>query len=100
MERLSPPSTADNLEGITRRTIVELARTAPLSIDFVERSISRTELYVADEAFLVGTGVQVGGMVFVTMTFAVLGFLSPANRGALLTAMLFLFVLMKAVLLH
>ena len=56
---VSPPSTADNLEGITRRTIVEIARTAPLSIEFVERSISRTELYVADELFLCGTGAEV-----------------------------------------
>ena len=56
---VSPPSTADNLEGITRRTIVEIARTAPLSIEFVERSISRTELYVAAELFLCGTGAEV-----------------------------------------
>ena len=34
------------------------------------------------------------GMTFVTMLFAVLGFLSPANRGGLMTAMLLLFVLM------
>ena len=33
-------------------------------------------------------------MTFVTMSFAVLGFLSPANRGGLMTAMLLLFVLM------
>ena len=42
----------------------------------------------------VGTGVQLLGMTFVTMIFAVLGFLSPANRGGLMTAMLLLFVLM------
>ena len=42
----------------------------------------------------VGTGVQLLGMTFVTMLFAVLGFLSPANRGGLMTAMLLLFVLM------
>ena len=42
----------------------------------------------------VGTGVQLLGMTFVTMVFAVLGFLSPANRGGLMTAMLLLFVLM------
>ena len=42
----------------------------------------------------VGTGVQILGMVFITMVFAVLGFLSPANRGGLMTAMLLLFVLM------
>jgi transmembrane 9 superfamily protein 2/4 len=41
-----------------------------------------------------GTGVQLLGMASVTMCFAVLGFLSPANRGGLMTAMLLLFVLM------
>jgi len=41
---------------------------------------------------LVGSGVQVTGMTLITMVFAVLGFLSPANRGGLTTAMLVLFV--------
>ena len=35
----------------------------------------------------VGTGVQFFGMTVVTMMFALLGFLSPANRGGLMTAM-------------
>lgn len=42
----------------------------------------------------VGTGSQLLGMALVTMIFAVLGFLSPANRGGLMTAMLLLFVFM------
>jgi transmembrane 9 superfamily protein 2/4 len=42
----------------------------------------------------VGTGVQFFGMVVVTMIFALLGFLSPANRGGLMTAMLLLWVFM------
>ena len=41
-----------------------------------------------------GTGVQLLGMASITICFAVLGFLSPANRGGLMTAMLLLFVLM------
>ena len=36
-------------------------------------------------------------MTFVTMIFAVLGFLSPANRGGLMTAMLMLFVFMGVI---
>jgi len=40
----------------------------------------------------VGTGVQVFMMVVALMFFACLGFLSPANRGGLMTAMLLLFV--------
>ncbi|GJN15513.1 hypothetical protein PR202_gb02434 [Eleusine coracana subsp. coracana] len=42
----------------------------------------------------VGTGVQFFGMLLVTMIFAVLGFLSPSNRGGLMTAMLLTWVLM------
>lgn len=42
----------------------------------------------------VGTGVQFFGMILVTMIFAVLGFLSPSNRGGLMTAMLFLWAFM------
>jgi len=43
---------------------------------------------------LVGTGYQLIGMSIITLFFAVLGFLSPANRGGLMTSMLLLFVLM------
>ncbi|CAL0327170.1 unnamed protein product [Lupinus luteus] len=42
----------------------------------------------------VGTGVQFFGMILVTMLFAILGFLSPSNRGGLMTAMLLLWVFM------
>lgn len=43
---------------------------------------------------MVGTGYQLLGMAVTTLIFAVLGFLSPANRGALMTALLMLFVFM------
>eukprot|EP01098_Paradermamoeba_levis_P002333 TRINITY_DN1273_c0_g1_i1.p1 TRINITY_DN1273_c0_g1~~TRINITY_DN1273_c0_g1_i1.p1 ORF type:complete len:624 (+),score=162.27 TRINITY_DN1273_c0_g1_i1:757-2628(+) len=43
---------------------------------------------------LVGSGIQIIACTVVTMAFAVIGFLSPANRGALMTAMLVLFVVM------
>ena len=55
---ISPPSTADNLDGITRQSLITLAR-EDLEIPFVERHIGRTELYVADEVFLCGTGAEV-----------------------------------------
>ncbi|KAA0035074.1 hypothetical protein IC582_003794 [Cucumis melo] len=42
----------------------------------------------------VGTGVQFFGMSLVTIIFAALGFLSPSNRGGLMTAMLLLWVFM------
>lgn len=50
--------TTDILEGITRNTVIQIAR-EDLGIPVVERAIDRTELYVADEAFFVGTGAQV-----------------------------------------
>ncbi|NLK08531.1 MAG: branched-chain amino acid transaminase [Firmicutes bacterium] len=50
--------TADILEGITRNTVMQIAL-EELDIPVVERPIDRTELYVADEAFFVGTGAQV-----------------------------------------
>lgn len=55
---ITPPVAEDILEGITRATVMELAR-EELGLTVVERPISRTEFYVADEAFFVGTGVQV-----------------------------------------
>jgi len=55
---ISPPSTADNLDGITRQSLITLA-TEDLSIPFVERHIGRTELYIADELFLCGTGAEI-----------------------------------------
>jgi len=45
-------------------------------------------------SILVGSGIQVFIMTLITMVFAVLGFLSPANRGGLMTATVVLFVVM------
>lgn len=54
---VTPPITANILEGITRRTILQLATDAGIPV--VEREVDRTELYLADELFFSGTGVQV-----------------------------------------
>ncbi len=56
-EVATPPLTDDVLPGITRGAIMTIARDAGYEV--VERRIDRSELYVADEAFLTGTGVQV-----------------------------------------
>jgi branched-chain amino acid aminotransferase len=55
---ITPPITDNILEGITRTVMMELAR-KELGLQVMERPIDRTELYVADEALLCGTGVQV-----------------------------------------
>jgi branched-chain amino acid aminotransferase len=56
-EVLTPSITDDVLEGITRSTMMQLAR--ELGHTVVERSIDRTEVYLADEAFFCGTGIHV-----------------------------------------
>ncbi len=56
------PGISDNiLEGITRRSIIELLRDE-LKLDVIERNVDRTEVYIADEAFMCGTGVQVAAI--------------------------------------
>lgn len=55
---VTPPVTDNILEGITRRTIIELAR-RELGLEVVERSIDRTEVFIAEEMFLTGTAAQV-----------------------------------------
>ncbi|HSH21325.1 MAG TPA: branched-chain amino acid transaminase [Candidatus Caenarcaniphilales bacterium] len=55
---ITPPVSDDILEGITRAGLIQLAR-QELDIETVERPIDRSELYIADEVFLCGTGVQI-----------------------------------------
>ena len=58
---LFTPDPAQNvLEGITRRTIIDLAKT--LDVPVVERALDRSELYGADEMFLTGTA---AGITFI-----------------------------------
>lgn len=57
-EVVTPPITDDILEGITRATFITLMK-EELNITAIERSIDRTELSLAEEAFLVGTGAQI-----------------------------------------
>jgi len=58
---ITPPVSDEILEGITRRAMLELAADAGLPTEV--RSIDRSELYVADEVFLCGTGVQVSPVI-------------------------------------
>ncbi len=59
---ITPPVTADILEGITRDCVMELAE-RELDLLVMERDIDRTELYAADEVFLSGTGFQIAPVV-------------------------------------
>ena len=55
---ITPPITDNILEGITRRSILELAQ-KELGLEVVERSIDRTEVFIAEEMFMTGTAAQV-----------------------------------------
>jgi branched-chain amino acid aminotransferase len=58
---ITPSNTENILEGITRDTIIQIAR-QELGLSVVERAVERTELYVADELFFCGTGAQVASV--------------------------------------
>lgn len=55
---ITPPVTENILEGISRRSIIELAR-VELGLTVVERPIDRTEVYLCSELFLTGTAAEV-----------------------------------------
>ena len=55
---ITPSVTQGILESVTRDTIIELAKTE-MDLDVIEREIDRTELYLAEEAFFVGTAAEV-----------------------------------------
>jgi len=58
---VTPPATSNILVGVTRNTIMEIAKELDLKV--AEREINRTELYIAEEAFYCGTGAQVAPIV-------------------------------------
>jgi branched-chain amino acid aminotransferase len=68
------------LEGITRDTIITLARDE-MGMSTMERSIDRSEIYVCDEAFLVGTGVQVASITRVEHRPIGTGMMGPVVIG-------------------
>ncbi|HWF49923.1 MAG TPA: branched-chain amino acid transaminase [Solirubrobacteraceae bacterium] len=55
-EILTPPQTASILDGINRKSIIQIAR--DLGYTVVERDLARAELYLADEVFMTGTAAE------------------------------------------
>ena len=53
---VTPPHTAGILDGISRRSVMQIAR--DLGYELVERDLARAELYLADEVFLTGTAAE------------------------------------------
>jgi branched-chain amino acid aminotransferase len=54
---LTPPIDAGILEGITRNAVMELARS--MGIEVIEQTMTRHDIYVADECFLTGSAAEV-----------------------------------------
>ncbi len=59
---ITPPSPDNILIGITRNSVIELAK-SELGIDTIERSIDRSELYLADECFFTGTAAHIAPII-------------------------------------
>jgi branched-chain amino acid aminotransferase len=59
---ITPPSPDNILMGITRDAVMQLAK-QEMGIETIERSIDRSELYVADEAFFTGTAAHVSPII-------------------------------------
>jgi branched-chain amino acid aminotransferase len=75
---ITPPVSDDILEGVTRKAILSLAR--DLGIPTEIRSVDRSELYICDEVFLCGTGVQVSSVVELDHRAVGTGAIGPVSR--------------------
>lgn len=76
---ITPSVTDDILEGITRDSIIRVAR-EELGLTVQERAIDRTELFIADEVFFCGTGAQVAPCVSVDGRMVGDGKIGPIAR--------------------
>ena len=56
-ELITPGVDQDILEGITRLSVIELAKS--FGINVIERAVDKTELFIADEVFLTGTAAKI-----------------------------------------
>jgi branched-chain amino acid aminotransferase len=75
---ITPPVHTDILEGISRRSMMQLLQDE-LDVPVVERDIDRTEVYLADEVFLCGTGVQIAAVTKVEHRVIGSGEMGPAT---------------------
>ena len=81
---ITPPITDNILEGITRRSIMELAK-KELGLEVVERSIDRTEVFIADEMFMTGTAAQVVAVTKVDHRPVGIGSMGPVTTKLRMT---------------
>jgi branched-chain amino acid aminotransferase len=60
---ITPAASSDLLEGITRDTVFKLAE--QLNLEFIERAVDRSELYIADEVFLCGSSMSIAPVTMI-----------------------------------
>jgi branched-chain amino acid aminotransferase len=77
----TPPMGASILDGITRNTIMELAR--EFRIEIIERDVARSELYIADEVFLTGTAAGIAPVLSVDRRQVGDGKVGPITKSLL-----------------
>ena len=75
---LTPPATENILEGIVRENVMRIA--ADIGVPVEIRSIDRTELYVCDEMFMCGTGVQISPVTSVDRRGVGVGEIGPITK--------------------
>ena len=76
---ITPPVTDNILEGITRKSVIELAR-KELGVEVVERSIDRTEVFIAEEMFMTGTAAQITAVTKIDHRPVGVGVMGPITR--------------------
>jgi len=76
---ITPSVTDDILEGITRDTVIKIAKDF-MDLEVIERPIDRTELYTADEVFFCGTGAQVSPIGYVDKRPVANGKMGPITK--------------------
>jgi len=74
----TPPVTDNILEGITRNTVLGLLR-EEMGLEVLERPIDRTELYLAEEVFFCGTGVQIAAVTSIDHRLVGTGRIGPVT---------------------
>lgn len=75
---VTPPITDSILEGITRRSAIELIQNE-FGLPVVERSIDRTEVYICEEFFMTGTAAQVTAVTKVDHRLIGKGVMGPVT---------------------
>ncbi len=76
---VTPPVTENILEGITRRTVIQLAQDE-LGLETIERPIDRTEVYLCDEFFMTGTAAEITAITRVDYRWIGAGKMGPVTE--------------------